>query len=104
METKLRTLQVRRDIIRTLNQRRLEGAKQIRVLGKDNVRGVVVKTGFHDEAGAAPWAVVRDKDQVEHYARLRSGQSTQIGKTVTLEPVGAGLAQIAKGRGSDLTR
>jgi len=104
METKLRTLQVRRDIIRTLNQRRLEGAKQVRVLGKDNVRGVVVKTGFHDEAGAAPWAVVRDKDQVEHYARLRSGQSTQIGKTVTLEPVGAGLAQIANGRGGDLTR
>ena len=104
METKLRTLQVRRDIIRTLNQRRLEGAKQVQVLGKDKVRGVIVKTGFHDEAGAVPWAVVRDKDQIEHYARLRPGQPTEIGKTVTLELVGTGLAQIAKGRGGDLSR
>ena len=46
METKLRTLQVRRDIIRTLNQRRLEGARDVRVLGREPVRGVVVKTGF----------------------------------------------------------
>lgn len=104
METKLRTLQVRRDIIRTINQRRLEGARDVRVLGSDKVRGVVVKTGFHDEAGTAPWAVVRDKAQIEHYARLRPGQLTEIGKTVTLEPVGTGLAQIAKGRGSDLSR
>ncbi len=104
METKLRTLQVRRDIIRTLNQRRLEGAKEVRVLGKASVRGVVVKTGFHDEAGASPWAVVRDGSGIEHYARLRPGKPTEVGKTVSLEPVGNGLAQIAKGRGEDLSR
>jgi hypothetical protein len=74
MEIKLRTLQARRDIIRTMNQRRLEGAKDVRPLGQDKVRGVVVRTGFHDEAGAAPWVVVRDAGGVEHYARLRDGQ------------------------------
>ncbi|MBU1540796.1 MAG: DUF3363 domain-containing protein, partial [Alphaproteobacteria bacterium] len=40
METKLRTLQARRDIIRTLNQRRLEGAREVRPLGTERVRGV----------------------------------------------------------------
>lgn len=104
MEPKLRSLQARRDIIRTINQRRLEGVKEVRVLGKASVRGVVVKTGFHDEAGAAPWAVVRDGSGIEHYARLRPGKPTEVGKTVSLEPVGNGLAQIAKGRGEDLSR
>ena len=102
IETKLRTLQVRRDIIRTLNQRRLDGARDVRPLGRDRVRGVVVKTGFHDEAGAAPWVVVRDASGVEHYARLRAGAaSSGIGKTVTLQGQAAGLAQVLGGRGGD---
>ncbi|MBD3820379.1 MAG: relaxase/mobilization nuclease domain-containing protein, partial [Brevundimonas diminuta] len=73
MEMKLRTLHVRRDIIRTMNQRRLEGAREVRLLGREKVAGVVVKTGFHDEAGAAPWMVVRDAQGVEHYGRLKVG-------------------------------
>ena len=105
METKLRTLQVRRDIIRTLNQRRLEGARDVRVLGREPVRGVVVKTGFHDEAGASPWAVVRDGSGVEHYARLRMGYAgVKIDQTVVLVPSTNGLAQLVTGRGANLSR
>ncbi len=102
METKLRTLQVRRDVIRTLNQRRLEGARDVRPLGSERVRGVVVKTGFHDEAGASPWVMVRDREGTEHYARLRAGAEVKMGKTITIEAGPSGLAQIVEGRGADL--
>jgi type IV secretory pathway VirD2 relaxase len=106
MEMKLRTLQVRRDIIRTMNQRRLEGANKVRVLGREKVAGVVVKAGFHDEAGSAPWVVVRDAQGVEHYGRLRAGSlALTAGETVTLAPAaqGQGLAVVAaiKGRGAE---
>lgn len=104
MATKLRTLQARRDIIRTLNQRRLESARTVRVLGTQAVRGVVVKTGFHDEAGAAPWAIVRDVAGVEHYAKLKAGSVAQVGRQATLEPEGGGLARIMAVRGADLSR
>lgn len=104
MEPKLRTLQARRDIIRTLNQRRLEGARQIRPLGEERLTGVVVKTGFHDEAGAAPWAIVRDAGGVEHYARLRPGSVIlREGKMAELAP-GPGLATLVAARGADLSR
>ena len=102
MEMKLRTLQVRRDIIRTMNQRRLEGAREVRLLGREKVAGVVVKTGFHDEAGAAPFVVVRDAQGVEHYGRLKvGGQALAIGDGVALAPVGQGMAvaEAVKGRG-----
>lgn len=105
LETRLRTLQVRRDVIRTLNQRRLEGARDIRVLQAGVVRGRVVRTGFHDEAGASPWAVVRDQDGVEHYARLAAGSpSLKIGATATLTRGETGLAQVLGGRAVDLGR
>ncbi|MFC5390323.1 DUF3363 domain-containing protein [Brevundimonas bullata] len=93
MEMKLRTLQVRRDIIRTMNQRRLEGAREVRLLGREKVAGVVVKTGFHDEAGAAAFVVVRDAQGVEHYGRLKvGGQPLAVGDAVALSPVGQGMA------------
>jgi len=98
MEMKLRTLQVRRDIIRTMNQRRLEGAREVRFLGAEKVAGVVVKTGFHDEAGAAPWVVVRDAQGVEHYGRLKvGGAALTVGEAVALAPVGQGMAVAVKG-------
>ncbi|MNT56590.1 hypothetical protein D3C72_1939000 [compost metagenome] len=103
METKLRTLQVRRDIIRTMNQRRLEGAREVRLLGREKVAGVVVKTGFHDEVGSAPWVVVRDAQGVEHYGRLKvGGQALAIGETVMLAPMGQGMAAAVKGRSLEL--
>ena len=105
METRLRTLQVKRDIIRTLNQRRLEGGRDVRSLGAGGVKGTLVKSGFHDEAGAAPWVMVRDHAGVEHYARLKTGSAlSAIGRSVTLTPISNGLAQMAAGRGADLSR
>lgn len=105
MESSLRSLQLKRDVIRTMNQRRLEGARQVRMLGTSRVRGVVVKTGFHDEAGAVPFVVVRDGAGVEHYARLRAGTTgLMVGKTLVLAPLANGLAGIDAGRGGDLAR
>lgn len=104
METKLRTLQARRDIIRTLNQQRLEGGRDVRPLGAERVRGVVVKTGFHDEAGAAPFVVVRDASGVEHYARVKTGEAARMGSRIALEPTANGLAKVVAGREADLAR
>lgn len=104
-EMKLRTLQVRRDVIRTLNQRRLEGARDVRTLEGGMIRGRVMKTGFHDEAGASPWTVVRDESGVEFYARLRPGGTPlELGKSVSLNVQPNGLAQVLSGRGADVSR
>lgn len=95
MESRLRSLQVRRDIIRTMNQRRLEGARDVRAMGVDKVRGVVVKAGFHDEAGASPWVVVRDQAGVEHYGRMRTGSPLpQTGRAVGLSLMANGLSEM----------
>ena len=104
METKLRRLQARRDISRTLNQLRLEGAREVRPLGTELVRGVVVKSGFHDEAGAAPFVMVKDAGGVEHYARVRVGDAARVGSRIALAPMANGLAQVVAGRGADLGR
>lgn len=105
LELKLRTLQLRRDVIRTLNQRRLEAGREVRPLERSAVRGRVVKTGFHDEAGTAPWAIIRDDAGQEHYGRLRTGAARlEPGKTIVLAPTGAGLAEVLQGRGTDLGR
>ena len=103
MEMKLRTLQVRRDIIRTMNQRRLEGAREVRLLGREKVAGVVVKTGFHDEAGAAPWVVVRDAGGIEHYGRLKVGaRSLAVGEAAMMTPDPQGLAVVVALKGRHL--
>lgn len=102
VEPRLRALQTRRDVIRTLNQRRLDGARDVRVLDR-KVRGQIVRSGFHDEVGVAPYAVVRDADGVEHYSRLRAGSpKLEVGKTVVLIPLPNGLGQVMSGR--DLAR
>ena len=105
LEMKLRTLQARGDIIRTLNQRRLEAGRSVQLLGKDSVRGAVVKAGHHDEMGASPWVMVRDRTGTEHFARLRAGSVLPgMGSVVLLTPQQNGLAQIAVGRERDLSR
>lgn len=104
LEPALRGLQARRDILRTLNQRRLEGVRDVRVLGAEPVRGVVVRTGFHDETGAAPWAIICDRDGVEHYARLSAGRAQTLGADVTLGRTSQGLAQVMQQTGRDLGR
>lgn len=100
METKLRSLQMRRDIIRTVNQRRLDAGRDVRMLGAERVRGAVVKTGFHDEAGAAPWVIIRDVGGEEIYARLAPGRALSVGSEVTLQGTANGLGQVLEqGRG-----
>lgn len=99
MESRLRRLQLSKDVIRTLNQRRLEGAKAVEQLARGEVRGKVVKAGFHDELGGSPYVVVQGGDGREHYARLGVGNATPtVGKTITLSVDNRGIAQIIDGR------
>lgn len=104
LEPRLRALQKRRDIIRTLNQRRLEGAQDVRLLECGRVRGEVVKTGFHDEMGLRPYVVVRDADGVEHYECLRPGSDIRGTQSLTLDAGLNGMAQVVKGRSGALER
>lgn len=107
LEAKLRRLQLSKDVIRTLNQRRLEGARSTEQLGKTPVRGKVVKTGFHDELGGSAYVVVRAADGSEHYGRLGVGKTAPaMGKTVTLSLDARGFAQVLPGKqlGHDMGR
>lgn len=107
MEARLRRLQLSKDVIRTLNQRRLDGARSAEQLGKAPVHGKVVKAGFHDELGGSAFVVVRAADGSEHYGRLSVGKTPPaIGKTVTLSLDARGFAQVLNGKqlGQDLGR
>ncbi|HEX8568359.1 MAG TPA: DUF3363 domain-containing protein [Caulobacteraceae bacterium] len=105
LELRLRGLQVRHDVIRTMNQRRLEGAAEVRELGTQPVRGRVVRSGFHDELGMQPYTLIRDPSGVEHYARLAAGGSPpEPGKQVALIRGERGAAQVVIQRGSELSR
>jgi len=95
MEARLKRLQASRDIIRTLNQRRLEGARGVRQLEGQAIAGEVVKSGFHDELGAIPFVIVRGKDGADYYARLAPGAiRPAMGRTVTLQRDARGFGQI----------
>ncbi|WP_191558225.1 DUF3363 domain-containing protein [Brevundimonas aurantiaca] len=107
LQARLRRLQLSKDVIRTLNQRRLEGARSAEQLGKTPVQGKVVKTGFHDELGGSGFVVVRAADGSEHYGRLGVGKTAPaVGKTVTLSLDARGFAQVLSGKqlGQDLGR
>ncbi|MNQ89113.1 hypothetical protein D3C85_1044110 [compost metagenome] len=104
MEMKLRTLQVRRDIIRTMNQRRLESGRVARAQ-PGRLTGEVVKAGAHDELGASRFVIVRDAEGMEHYARMSAGQGPLAhGQQIALEVGSASLARVIPGRsrGADL--
>lgn len=99
LELKLRTLQIRQDVIRTLNQRRLEGARRVQQLGGQKVRGRVVRAGSHDEIGAAQYVIVRDSGGTEHYARLAFGRpAPKLGAHVELAPGPKGAQLLGLGR------
>ena len=100
LEGELRRLQVSKDVIRTLNQRRLETGRTAEVFREGRVTGKVVKTGFHDELGVSPFAVVRDARGVEHYARLAAGAPLPaVGAQATLCMDARGVAQVIPGVG-----
>jgi type IV secretory pathway VirD2 relaxase len=104
LESQLRTLQLRRDIIRTLHQRRLESGRHVQEFGQERVRGRLVKFGHHDELGASRWVIVRDAAGTEHFARLRLGQSIpRIGRGVELNngPGGVRISHHGRGQGRD---
>lgn len=105
LETRLRALQLRQDILRTLNQRRLLTGRAVQDLAQPRVRGQIVGRGVHDELGAASWLIVRDRAGVEHYARLRFGQTAPgLGRTVELvaSDRGAVIAGPARSLGQSL--
>lgn len=105
LETELRSLQLRQDIIRTLHQRRMEAGREVKEVGAERVRGLVVRRGSHDELGGAQWLIVRDRDGAEHYARLSFGQQApQLGRTIDLVPGTRGARVLDAARGSDRGR
>lgn len=100
LEAQLRGLQMRRDIIRTLNQRRLEGARDVRVFSGGRLQGEVVRSGYHDELGARPFAVVRDAAEAEQYVRLDAGRALpEVGAQLSLLIGQRGVMQVGGERG-----
>lgn len=108
LEGKLRRLQLSRDVVRTLNQRRLEGARNTSQLERGaTAKGKVVAAGHHDELGGSPWVVLRKADGAEIYARLRIGHDLpRIGRDLTLSADERGIGSVvtAVGRGAGLSR
>lgn len=105
LEGRLRRLQVSRDVIRTLNERRLETGRTAEVFREGRVAGQVMKTGFHDELGASPFVVLKDAQGVEHYARLAVGTAfPSVGAQATLGVDARGMMRVVPGtaRGAGL--
>ena len=102
LEGKLRRLQISKDVIRTLNQRRLETGKTAEIFREGRVSGRVMKAGFHDELGVSPFVVVKDAQGMEHYARMAVGAPLpSVGAQATLGMDGRGVAQVIPGMGRD---
>jgi type IV secretory pathway VirD2 relaxase len=102
LEPRLRSAQLRQDIIRTLHQRRLDTGREPSVLRDRPVHGRLVARGHHDALGGVPWVIVRDSQGQEHYARLRFGQATPaLGQAIELLPSPQGAQIRAASRSSD---
>ncbi|QBQ47312.1 DUF3363 domain-containing protein [Brevundimonas naejangsanensis] len=96
LKGRLHRLQSSGDVIRTLNQRRLSG-RQIEVFRSDRVRGKVMKAGYHDELGAAPYLILTDQKNMEHYVRLGVGSPLPaVGSNVLVEAGPRGAARLSK--------
>lgn len=106
LEEHLRGLGLRTDIIRTLNQRRLQARGEVQEFRSGEFRGRVVQSGHHDELGARPFVVVRDSAGAETYAQLRVGAVLpEVGRGVVLQMTERGVAQAVQlDAGRDLGR
>ncbi|MND96188.1 hypothetical protein D3C80_884700 [compost metagenome] len=105
LEGSLRRLQVSKDVIRTLNERRLETGRTAELFSEGRVAGQVMKVGFHDELGASPFVVLKDAKGVEHYARLAVGTALPtVGTQATLGLDARGMMRVVPGmaRGAGL--
>lgn len=92
LELRLRTLQLRQDVLRTLNQRRLEYGVEVREFAGEPIAGHVVQVGWHDEAGLRSFVLVRDSRGVEHYTAVRAGTLLPtVGQAVSLTTRGDGV-------------
>lgn len=99
LEPQLRRLQLSRDVIRTLNQRRFETGRAVLDAREGVLKGRVVRVGFHDELGACPWAIVAQQGGAERYVRLApGGQELNVGGKVELLVDGRGMGRLAGGR------
>jgi len=99
LETRLRGLQLQRDIIRTLGRRRLQSGREVRELGLERMRGRVVAHGTTDELGSAPWVIVRNSAGVERYARLALGtRHLGIGREIEMVGTARGVQLATLGR------
>ncbi|MNQ87079.1 hypothetical protein D3C85_1022890 [compost metagenome] len=101
----MRRLQVSKDVIRTLNERRLETGRTAELFSEGRVAGQVMKVGFHDELGASPFVVLKDAKGVEHYARLAVGTALPtVGTQATLGLDARGMMRVVPGmaRGAGL--
>lgn len=79
-----RALQMRRDIVRTLNGRRLVTGRSV-AFSRDTITGVVMAAGAHDRLGASRYAIVRTIDSKEVYVRLADpDRLPKLGEEVTL--------------------
>ena len=104
LEQQLRTLQLRRDVIRTLQQRRLATGQSVSELAKATVEGRVVARGAHDELGGGAWVIIRDREGSEHYARLGLNRAPALGRHAELRLGSRGLAEVISHRAPDLSR
>ncbi len=105
LEGRLRRLQVSKDVIRTLNERRLETGRTAELFREGRAAGQVMKAGFHDELGASPFVVLKDAKGVEHYARLAVGTALpSVGAQATLGLDARGMMRVVPGmaRGAGL--
>jgi len=98
LEGRLRRLQVSKDVIRTINQRRVETGRTVDVTEPGRLTGLVVKAGLHDEIGASPWVIMQDAQGVEHYARLQAGTALpKAGSMAVLDVGEQGIGRLASG-------
>lgn len=105
LERELRALQLRSDMIRTLQQRRLDAGRQAAELGDAPINGRVVKAGHFDELGGSSWVIVRDGEGREHFARLKFGQQAPaLGRAVELVPTAQGAQIKGSARSAGLDR
>ena len=98
MEQTLRRLQIQRDVIRTLNQRRLDTGRAVELLPEGRSRGRVTRSGFHDELGAQAYVFVQGEDGVERYGRLRVGAGPiEVGREIGFEVSADRTVRVARG-------
>lgn len=104
LEGRLRRLQISKDVIRTINQRRFETGRKVGVTAPGRLQGQVVKAGLHDEIGASPWVIMRDAQGLEHYARLQAGSVLpKPGSMAVLEVGEQGVGRLASAQSRGLS-